>query len=90
MNLGEREDPAYAPYPAAQIDVVVALVRDGRPDSERTSFIIKVKLEPGMDARAALADTEWFGRLVASGFTVAPPTPLFPRLELPADEAETA
>lgn len=35
----------------------------------------------------ALADTEWFARLVASGFTVAPPTPLFPRLELPADEA---
>ena len=30
------------------------LSRDGRPDSERTSFIIKVKLEPGMDARAAL------------------------------------
>jgi N-acetylmuramoyl-L-alanine amidase len=28
VNLGEREDPAYAPYPAAQIDVVVALVRD--------------------------------------------------------------
>ena len=30
------------------------LSRDGRPDSERTSFIIKLKLEPGMDARAAL------------------------------------
>ena len=28
VNLGEREDPGYAPYPAAQIDVVVALVRD--------------------------------------------------------------
>jgi N-acetylmuramoyl-L-alanine amidase len=28
VNLGEREDPAYAPYPAAQIDAVVALVRD--------------------------------------------------------------
>lgn len=36
---------------------------------------------------AALRDTDWFTRLVASGFTVAPPTPLFPRLELPADEA---
>jgi methionyl-tRNA synthetase len=35
----------------------------------------------------ALADTGWFDRLVASGFTVAPPTPLFPRLELPAEEA---
>jgi methionyl-tRNA synthetase len=35
---------------------------------------------------AALTDTGWFDKLVASGFTVAPPTPLFPRLELPADE----
>lgn len=34
---------------------------------------------------AALADTAWFDRLVASGFTIAPPTPLFPRLELPAE-----
>jgi methionyl-tRNA synthetase len=39
---------------------------------------------------AALADTEWFARLVASGFTVAPPTPLFPRLELPAEEESAA
>ncbi|RNJ63027.1 MAG: methionine--tRNA ligase [Porphyrobacter sp. IPPAS B-1204] len=36
---------------------------------------------------AALSDKEWFTRLVASGFTVAPPTPLFPRLELPETEA---
>ncbi|GAB4475922.1 MAG: methionine--tRNA ligase [Erythrobacter tepidarius] len=36
---------------------------------------------------AALADRDWFNRLVASGFTVAPPTPLFPRLELPAEDA---
>lgn len=35
---------------------------------------------------AALADIEWFNRLLASGFTVAPPTPLFPRLELPAED----
>jgi methionyl-tRNA synthetase len=38
---------------------------------------------------AALADPDWFNRLLASGFTVAPPIPLFPRLELPAEgEAE--
>lgn len=35
----------------------------------------------------SLADQNWFARLLASGFTVAPPTPLFPRLELPAEEA---
>jgi N-acetylmuramoyl-L-alanine amidase len=28
VNLGDREDPSYAPYPAAQVDAVVALVRD--------------------------------------------------------------
>lgn len=28
VNLGERFDPGYAPYPAAQIDAVIALVRD--------------------------------------------------------------
>jgi methionyl-tRNA synthetase len=39
---------------------------------------------------AALADTEWFARLVAQGFTVAPPTPLFPRLELPIEEESPA
>jgi len=35
---------------------------------------------------AALADDGWYGRLVASGFTLAAPTPIFPRLELPAEE----
>jgi methionyl-tRNA synthetase len=36
---------------------------------------------------AALSDADWFPRLLASGFTVAPPSPLFPRLELPAEDA---
>jgi methionyl-tRNA synthetase len=36
---------------------------------------------------AALEDSDWFSRLVATGFTAAPPTPLFPRLDLPIDEA---
>ncbi|KPF65210.1 methionine--tRNA ligase [Porphyrobacter sp. AAP60] len=35
---------------------------------------------------AALADTDWFNRLVTSGFAVSPPMPLFPRLELPAKD----
>ncbi|MEE4315528.1 MAG: methionine--tRNA ligase [Erythrobacter sp.] len=39
---------------------------------------------------AVLDDREWFNRLVTSGYTVAPPTPLFPRLELPAEEATNA
>jgi methionyl-tRNA synthetase len=34
---------------------------------------------------AALADAERYERLAASGFTLQPPTPIFPRLEAPAD-----
>ncbi|HKX89268.1 MAG TPA: methionine--tRNA ligase [Sphingopyxis sp.] len=42
------------------------------------------------DARgfAALADKDWFAKLVASGFTVGQPVPIFPRLELPEAEGE--
>jgi methionyl-tRNA synthetase len=36
---------------------------------------------------AAFADGEWYDRLCSSGFTLPAPIPLFPRLELPADEA---
>jgi methionyl-tRNA synthetase len=35
---------------------------------------------------AALADEGRYGRLAASGFTLAAPTPVFPRLTLPAEE----
>lgn len=39
------------------------------------------------DARdfAALASDDWFDDLVASGFTVGKPTPIFPRLEMPEE-----
>ena len=37
---------------------------------------------------AALADTGWFAKLVASGFAVGQPGPIFPRLELPEGEGE--
>src|SRR5690606_12680998 len=42
------------------------------------------------DARdfAALADTGWFNKLTASGFTVGQPVPIFPRVELPEEEGE--
>jgi methionyl-tRNA synthetase len=35
---------------------------------------------------AALADDTWYDRLRASGHRIAPPTPIFPRLEMPVDE----
>jgi methionyl-tRNA synthetase len=36
---------------------------------------------------AALQDQLWYERLRASGFRLAPPTPIFPRLEMPAHAA---
>ncbi|MGV3478763.1 MAG: methionine--tRNA ligase [Sphingobium sp.] len=41
----------------------------------------------GVEARdfAALEDNDWYDALVASGFALAPPSPIFPRLELPAE-----
>ena len=36
---------------------------------------------------AALDDVEWFARLAASGFTLAQPVGVFPRLELPGEDA---
>jgi methionyl-tRNA synthetase len=45
----------------------------GIPEAERTY--------------AALSDDTWYDRLRASGHRIAPPTPIFPRLEMPADVA---
>jgi methionyl-tRNA synthetase len=38
---------------------------------------------------AALADGQRYSRLAASGFRLQPPTPIFPRLEMPADAVQT-
>ena len=38
------------------------------------------------DTRADLADREWMGRLADAGYRIAPPNPIFPRLELPESE----
>lgn len=35
---------------------------------------------------AALNDQDYYARLASSGVTIAPPTPIFPRLELPAED----
>ncbi|WP_296716535.1 methionine--tRNA ligase [Erythrobacter sp.] len=66
-------DLAIAIQPVVPEKAAALLDQLGIPEDER-SF-------------AALSDTDWFARLVATGFTVAPPTPLFPRLELLEAEA---
>ena len=35
---------------------------------------------------AAIGDADAYQRLAKSGFTLAPPTPIFPRLEMPAGD----
>jgi methionyl-tRNA synthetase len=62
---------AIAIQPVTSEKAAALLDQLGIPENERTY--------------AAIDDDTWFDRLVASGFTVAPPTPLFPRLELPAE-----
>jgi len=37
---------------------------------------------------AAIDDDDWYPRTAASGFTIAPPSPVFPRLEMPVEVAD--
>ncbi|WP_119034316.1 methionine--tRNA ligase [Hephaestia caeni] len=50
----------------------------------------KVLDQLGAEARdhAALDDADWYTRLAASGFRIAPPTPVFPRLDLKEEAAD--
>ncbi|BDI61156.1 methionine--tRNA ligase [Qipengyuania nanhaisediminis] len=65
-------DLAIAIQPVVPEKAAILLEQLGVPSDER-----------GYDA---LGDHGWYQRLVASGFTVAKPIPVFPRLELPAGE----
>ena len=44
----------------------------------------QIGIAPGARTYADLADPDWYERLRTSGFRLAPPTPIFPRLEMPA------
>ncbi|WP_379921347.1 methionine--tRNA ligase [Erythrobacter sp. R86502] len=68
-------DLAIAIQPVVPAKAAALLDQLGIPAEERTY--------------AALADSQWFARLVTTDFGVAAPIPLFPRLELPASEAAT-
>src|SRR6476469_5819148 len=47
-------------------------------------------IAPDARDQQALLDTNWYVNLAASGFRLAAPAPIFPRLELPEDEDEAA
>ena len=64
-------DLAIAIQPIIPASAAKLLDQMGIPEDER-SF-------------AALADTPWYERLRASGFRLAQPVGIFPRLEMPAE-----
>lgn len=64
---------AIAIQPIIPASAAALLDQMGLPESARTT--------------GAIEKREWYRDLVASGFTVAPPKPLFPRLEMPLDES---
>ncbi len=51
------------------------------------ALLDQLGVAPGERSYADLEGEGWFPALVESGFTVGKPTPLFPRLELPAEES---
>jgi methionyl-tRNA synthetase len=55
--------------------------------TKATALLDQLGIPADERSYAALKDADWFHRFVATGFTIAPPTPLFPRLELPTEEA---
>ena len=65
-------DLAIAIQPIVPTSAGNLLGQLGIPDDERTF--------------AALASQNWYEKLRTSGYRVAPPTPIFPRLELPVEE----
>ncbi len=60
---------------------VQALVRPG----SAAKLLDQLGVPAGERDFTALADTGRYARLAASGLTLAPPVPIFPRLELPAE-----
>ena len=46
-----------------------------------TKLLDALGVDPAARGYPALADTGWYERLRNSGFRLAPPTPIFPRLE---------
>ena len=66
-------------------DLAIA-IRPIVPDSA-DRLLDQLGIPSGARDFAALSDSNWFHDLVASSFTVGQPTGVFPRLELPAEDA---
>jgi methionyl-tRNA synthetase len=78
----ERMQAVLATLYAAIVDLAVAI--SPVIPSSAAKLLDQMGVPPDERDFAALADTERYARLAGSGFTLALPTPLFPRLDAPA------
>jgi methionyl-tRNA synthetase len=79
----ERMTAVLACLCEAMIDLAVA-ISPVVPQSA-AKLLDQLGVPAGGRDFTALADTGRYGRLAGSGFVLAPPAPIFPRLELPAE-----
>ena len=79
----ERMTAVLATLCAAIVDLAIAISPVIPASAAR--LLDQMGVPPGERDFTVLADTGRYERLAASGFTLAPPTPIFPRLEAPED-----
>jgi len=79
----ERMEAVLATLYAAIVDLAVAIQPIVPGGAAR--LLDQLGVPEGERNFPSLADGERYSRLVGSGFTLAPPTPIFPRLEMPAN-----
>ena len=79
----ERMTAVLATLVQAIRDLAI-LIRPVIPGSA-DRLLDQIGIPQGERGVAALGNAESYARLVTSGVTLAPPTPIFPKLELPAD-----
>jgi methionyl-tRNA synthetase len=78
----ERMSAVLATLYAATMDLAIAI--SPVVPSSAARLLDQMGVPPQERDFAALADPERYARLAASGFTLALPTPIFPRLDAPA------
>ncbi|MDQ4419764.1 methionine--tRNA ligase [Sphingobium sp. DEHP117] len=83
-----KTDPARMETVLATLYVVIAHLAIGiQPVIPMTSAALLDQMGIAYGRRdLGLIDSYWYADLAESSFTLSPPKPLFPRLELPADE----
>ena len=79
----ERMTAVLATLCAAIVDLAIAIAPV--VPASAAKLLDQMGVPAGERDFTALADTDRYARLAASGALLAPPTPIFPRLELPEE-----